>query len=215
MQKLIETLKGFGIEVPEDKHSEVKKALSAHYKNAAEHEKIVSKLESERDKWKNQAETAEETLKGFEGKDFDTIIKERDEWKKKAETAEKDYSDKMAAREKEDLLKEAFADIKFSSEAAKKSIMAQIEEGVSVKNGKLIGFNDLLEEAMKNDASAFVDEQHQRLENNRARFTSRQNDVDPNGKVYKDKAEIMKIKDPGERQRAWAGYLENNSNNTN
>ena len=53
MQKLIETLKGFGIEVPEDKHSEVKKALSAHYKNAAEHEKIVSKLEGERDKWKN------------------------------------------------------------------------------------------------------------------------------------------------------------------
>ena len=93
--------------------------------------------------------------------------------------------------------------------------MAQIEEGVSVKNGKLIGFNDLLEEARKNDASAFVDEQQQHLENNRARFTSRQNDTDPNGKVYKDKTEIMKIKDPGERQRAWAGYLANNSNNTN
>jgi hypothetical protein len=93
--------------------------------------------------------------------------------------------------------------------------MAQIEEGVSVKNGKLIGFNDLLEEAMKNDASAFIDEQQQRLENNRARFTSRQNDGNQNEKVYKDKAEIMKIKDPGERQRAWAGYLANNSNNTN
>ena len=198
MQKLIETLKGFGIEVPEDKHAEVRKALSSHYKNVAEHEKIVSKLESERDKWKNQAETAEETLKGFEGKDFDTIIKERDEWKKKAETAEKDYSDKMAAREKEDLLKEAFADIKFSSEAAKKSIMAQITESVTVKNGKLIGFNDLLEEARKNDASAFVDEQQQHLENNRARFTA---PVGKNNNNTMRKEDIMAIKDPEQRQQ--------------
>ena len=208
---IIDKLKQFNVEVTPD----MEKAFSGEFLSEKEVEKKLSKAENDRDSWKQRAETAEETLKGFDGKDFDTITRERDEWKKKAETAEKDYSDKMAAREKADLLKEAFADIKFSSEAAKKSIMSQIEEGVSVKNGKLIGFNDLLEEARKNDASAFVDEQQQRLENNRARFTSRQNDVDPNGKVYKDKAEIMKIKDPGERQRAWAGYLANNSNNTN
>ena len=33
--------------------------------------------------------------------------------------------------------------IEFTSESAKKAIMSQIYEGVSVKNGKLIGFNDL------------------------------------------------------------------------
>ena len=209
MQKLIETLKGFGIEVPEDKHTEVKKALSAHYKNVAEHEKAVSRLETDRDGWKQRAETAEETLKGFEGKDFETITKERDEWKRKAEEAKTEYEAKISAREKEDLLKEAFADVKFTSESAKKAIMAQISDGVTVKNGKLIGFNDLLDEAKKSDASAFVDEATQKAENNRARFTARQNNNAGNTKVYTDKKEIMKIKDPSERQKAWEGYLEN------
>ena len=209
MQKLIETLKGFGIEVPEDKHTEVKKALSAHYKNVAEHEKAVSRLETDRDGWKQRAETAEETLKGFEGKDFETITKERDEWKRKAEEAKTEYEAKISAREKEDLLKEAFADVKFTSESAKKAIVAQVSEGVTVKNGKLIGFNDLLEEARKSDASAFVDETIQKHEDKRARFTTAQSKSSASAKVYTDKKEIMKIKDPSERQKAWEGYLEN------
>ena len=53
--------------------------------------------------------------------------------------------------------------------------MAQISENVSVKNGKLIGFNDLLEDAKKNDASAFVDKAQQNLEQNKARFTQPMN----------------------------------------
>ena len=65
--------------------------------------------------------------------------------------------------------------IEFTSESAKKAIMAQISENVSVKNGKLIGFNDLLEDAKKNDASAFVDKEQQNLEQNKARFTTSMN----------------------------------------
>lgn len=211
MQKLIETLKGFGIEIPEEKNTEVKKALSAHYKNVAEHDKAISKLETERDGWKQRAETAEETLKGFEGKDFETITKERDEWKKKAEEAETEYNAKISAKEKEDLLKEAFAGVKFTSESAKKAIMTQVSEGVTVKNGKLIGFNDLLEEVKKSDASAFVDEEAENAEQNRARFTTHQNNSAANTKVYTDRKEIMKIKDPSERQKAWGEFLKNST----
>ena len=175
MQNIIEILKSNGIEVPEDKVATINKAVAENYKTVSEVEKKTSKLESERDSWKERAENAEETLKGFEGKDFDTITKERDEWKKKAEDAEKEYSAKEAEREKQELLKEAFADIEFTSESAKKAIMAQIADGVSVKNGKLIGFNDLLEDAKKNDASAFVDKEQQNLEQNKARFTTSMN----------------------------------------
>ena len=208
MQKLIETLKQFGIEIPEDKQSEVKKALSEHYKNANEHTKAISKLETDRDNWKERAETAEETLKGFEGKDFDTITKERDEWKKKAEDAEKEYSAKEAEREKQELLKEAFADIEFTSESAKKAIMAQIAEGVSVKNGKLIGFNDLLEDAKKNDASAFVDKEQKNLEQNKARFTTSMNNQNGGNNGNLTKKDIMAIKDPSERQAAITQNIE-------
>ena len=52
MQKLIETLKSFGVEIPEDKQADVKKALSEHYKNAGEVTKTLSKVEGERDAWK-------------------------------------------------------------------------------------------------------------------------------------------------------------------
>ena len=175
MQNIIDILKSNGIEVPEDKVATINKAVAENYKTVSEVEKKTSKLESERDSWKDRAETAEETLKGFEGKDFDTITKERDEWKKKAEDAEKEYSAKEAEREKQELLKDAFAEIEFTSESAKKAIMAQISENVSVKNGKLIGFNDLLEYAKKNDASAFVDKEQQSLEQNKARFTTSMN----------------------------------------
>lgn len=165
---IIEKLKQFNVEVT----PEMEKAFSGDFLSELEVNKKLSKAENDRDSWKQRAETAEETLNGFDGKDFDTITRERDEWKKKAEDAEKEYSAKEAEREKQELLKEAFAEIEFTSESAKKAIMAQIAEGVSVKNGKLIGFNDLLEDAKKNDASAFVDKEQQNLEQNKARFTT-------------------------------------------
>ena len=149
MQNIIEICKEFGLEIPADKQSDFNKKVAENYVTKAEHDKKLNRAETDRDTWKEEAETAEETLKGFDGKNLDEITKERDAWKKKAEDAEKDYSDKMAAHEKRELLKEAFAEIEFTSEAAKKAIMSQIEEGVTVKNGKLIGFNDLLEDAKK------------------------------------------------------------------
>lgn len=194
---IIEKLKQFNVEIT----SEMEKTFSGDFLSEREVEKKLSKLQNENESLKERAETAEETLKGFEGKDFDTITKERDEWKKKAEDAEKEYSAKEAEREKQELLKEAFAEIEFTSESAKKAIMAQIAEGVSVKNGKLIGFNDLLEDAKKNDASAFVDKEQQSLEQNKAKFTTPMSNK--GGKVgTMTKDEIMAIKDRGERREA-------------
>ena len=194
---IIEKLKQFNVEVT----PEMEKAFSGDFLSELEVNKKLSKAENDRDSWKQRAETAEETLKGFEGKDFDTITKERDEWKKKAEDAEREYSAKEAEREKQELLKEAFAEIEFTSESAKKAIMAHISENVSVKNGKLIGFNDLLEDAKKNDASAFVDKAQQNLEQNKAKFTTPMNNQ--GGKVgTMTKDEIMAIKDRGERREA-------------
>lgn len=194
---IIEKLKQFNVEVT----PEMEKAFAGDFLSELEVNKKLNKAENDRDAWKQRAETAEETLKGFEGKDFDTITRERDEWKKKAEDAEKEYSAKEAEREKQELLKEAMAEIEFTSESAKKAITAQIAEGISVKNGKLIGFNDLLEDAKKNDASAFVNKEQQNLEQNKAKFTTPMSNK--GGKVgTMTKDEIMAIKDRGERREA-------------
>lgn len=194
---IIEKLKQFNVEVT----PEMEKAFSGDFLSEKEVEKKISKLQTENESLKDRAETAEETLKGFEGKDFDTITKERDEWKKKAEDAEKEYFAKEAEREKQELLKEAMAEIEFTSESARKAITAQIAESVSVKNGKLIGFNDLLEDAKKNDASAFVNKEQQNLEQNKARFTTSMNNQNGNNNGNLTKKDIMAIKDPVERQQ--------------
>ena len=194
---IIEKLKQFNVEVTPD----MEKAFSGEFLSEKEVEKKLSKAENDRDSWKQRAETAEGTLKGFEGKDFDTITKERDEWRKKAEDAEKEYSAKEAKREKAELLKEAMEGIEFTSESAKKAIMAHIEENVSVKNGKLIGFNDLLEDAKKNDASAFVNKEQQNLEQKKAKFTNPMNNQNGNNNGNLTKKDIMAIKDPVERQQ--------------
>lgn len=194
---IIEKLKQFNVEVT----PEMEKAFAGDFLSELEVEKKLKKAEADRDNWKQRAETAEETLKGFEGKDFDTITKERDEWKKKAEDAEKEYSAKEAEREKSELLKEAFADVEFTSESAKKAIMAQIAENVSVKNGKLIGFNDLLDDAKKNDASAFVSKKDD------VRITSGTGISNSNSGGALTKKDIDSIKDTRDRQRAIAESL--------
>ncbi len=172
MVKVISELEKIGLKLTDEQKEAIKKSMGEELYSKQELDKKVGKVETERDTYKERAETAEETLKGFDGKDFDTIIKERDEWKQKAELAEKDYSAKLEEREKSDLLKEACENIKFSSESAKKAVMADIAASVTVKDGKLIGFNDLLDEAKKNDAGAFIDEQSRQSDQNQATFTT-------------------------------------------
>ena len=80
--KNIETiLSELGITVPDDKKEALGKAVGENYKTIAEFEKQATKLAN----MTTRAETAEETLKGFEGKDFDAITRERDQWKTKHE----------------------------------------------------------------------------------------------------------------------------------
>ena len=94
MKNIIDICKDFGLEIPADKHAEFNKAVSENYKTIAEHEKKVNRLTDDLNAEKKRADTAVETLKGFEGKDFESITQERDKWKK-------DYKDTVAAHKKE------------------------------------------------------------------------------------------------------------------
>ena len=92
---IIEKLKSFNVEIT----AEIEKAFAGEFVSEREMEKKLSKLQTENETLKERAETAEETLKGFDGKNFDEITKERDEWKKKAEEAERSHNEKMAELE--------------------------------------------------------------------------------------------------------------------
>ena len=156
---------------------------------------------------KVRAETAEETLKGFDGIDPANVKTELETWKQKAADAEKEFNAKIYDRDFSDALKAALDDVKFSSEAAKKSVMADIKEaGLKLKDGKILGLNDLIEQMKQSDASAFVDESQQQAQQNQARFTTRVGQQQTPGSMTKK--DIEAIKDPSERQAAIAQNIQ-------
>ena len=80
MKNIHTILSELGVTVPADKQAEFDKAVAENYKTIAEFEKKVNRLTDDLATEKKRADDAAETLKGFEGKDFDAITKERDEW---------------------------------------------------------------------------------------------------------------------------------------
>lgn len=178
---------------------QIKFVMAENGKDVEKAKADLSSVTAERDKFKSQAEAAEETLKKFEGVDVDSVKEEVERWKKKAEEQEKNYTEEIYKRDFKDALNKELEGVKFSSEAAKKSIMAEIESaGLKLNNGKILGLNDLLVQMKEADKTAFVSE----AEDKKPKFT------DPMGSGSEGatltKAEILKIKDSGERQRAIA-----------
>lgn len=198
MVNVANELKKLGIEVSDEQKESLKKSMGEELYSKKEMEDKVNKASSESEQWKTRAESAERMLEGLDGKSPEDILRERDDWKRQAEDSKKDYEAKIAEHEKDELLKEAFAEIEFTSESAKKAIMKDISESVSVRNGKLIGFSDLIEEAKKTDANAFVNKQTPP-----ARFT-KPNENDPGGDKHATRESILSIKDRSERQKAIA-----------
>lgn len=205
MKNIIEICKEFGFEIPADKQADFSKAVSDNYKTVAEVEKKTAKLETERDGYKERAEAAEETLKSFEGIDPAKLNEELESWKQKAAQAEKDAAEKIAQRDFADALTAEMSGYKFTSEAAKKSVMAEVQSaGLKLKDGKILGLSDLIAQIKEADASAFVDEERQNLENNKAKFTSQSKN---NGNGNTTIADIMAIKDREERRKAIAANM--------
>lgn len=198
MVNVANELKKLGIEVSDEQKESLKKSMGEELYSKEEMEDKVKKASSESEQWKIRAESAEKMLEGLDGKSPEDILKERDDWKRQAEDSKKEYEAKIAEHEKSELLKEAFAEIEFTSESAKKAIMKDISESVSVKNGKLIGFSDLIEEAKKTDANAFANKQ-----NPPAHFT-KPNENDSGGDKPTTRESILSIKDRSERQKAIA-----------
>ena len=153
----------------------------------AENGKDVKREKDKADNYKSQLDTANETLKGFEGKDFDKLTKERDDWKEKFSTAKSEYEEKLKAIDFGKALDNAVKDLKFTSNSAKKAFVSDIrDKKLEVKDGKLAGFDDFLKTYKENDSGAFVDEKAEHLENNKARFTTTINNNSGGSSVQDD-----------------------------
>lgn len=203
MTNVFDILKKYGLEVPEDKRADFEKEHAANYKTVAEYEKKLGKLESDRDGLQTQLTAAQDALKGFDGIDVKDIQSKLQEAERKIQEAETRRQTELAARDFDDALREALEAYKFSSGAAKSAVASEIRsKGLKLENGKILGLNDLMDAIKARDAGAFVNE-----ENPPAKITSAMSPK-TGGTKYKDKAEIMKIKDASERQKAIADNID-------
>ena len=194
MKNIHTILSEIGVTIPEDKKADFDKAVAENYKTAAEFEKKVNRLTEDLNAEKKRADTAVETLKGFEGKDFDAITRDRDKWKK-------DYEDTVAAHQKEQedrefnsVLEAAITDAKGKNA---KAIMALMD--LDKLRGSKNQEKDIKAalDAMRNENGYLFDDN-----GGNPKFAGNNGSGGNNGgggnTTMKD---IMKIKDPVERQR--------------
>lgn len=106
-----------------------------------------------------QLQEANGKLTSFEkdGVTIETVRKEAAEWQKKYETETKALNDRLAAQEREHLIDAYLSGTEFTSSLAKKGIkdLMAAEKGLTVKDGALIGADDLMKGYKKSYADAF------------------------------------------------------------
>lgn len=181
--KNIETILGeFEIEIPEDKKDALKKAVAENYYTKAEADKKISRLEADRDNWKTKTESAEETLKGFDGVDVEKMKQDIEGWKKKAEEAESAYEAKLKQRDFDDLIKTAIAESKGKGEQAVRAYL-DLEALMNSKNQK-----EDIANAIKNlkegEKTSFLFEHEE--QNHGAKFTGSFKGKNGGGAMTKD-----------------------------
>lgn len=173
MKNVEQILKDAGVELTDEQKAAVNAAISENYRTIADYDKQVKKTEkseSERIALQQQLTDAQDTIRGFDGVDVEKLNKDIAEWKQRAEKAEKDAQKQIYDRDFSDALKTELENVRFTSEAAKRDVMTQIRAAeLKLKDGKILGLADLIEQIKKNDASAFVDEKQEQLEAGRAK----------------------------------------------
>ena len=193
MKNIHTILSEYGITVPEDKKAEFDKAVAENYKTAAEFEKKVNRLTEDLTAEKKRADTAVETLKGFEGKDFDAITRERDEWKRKHDENQQKYQQEQEEREYN-------ADLETAANAAKcrdlKALTAHLDHEALRKSRNRKADMEAAINAQRTERGYLFEDN-----GGQARFTK------PNGTAgapAMTRDEIMKISDRAERRAAMA-----------
>lgn len=195
---IFEMLKNAGAEVPEDKREAFNTEFRKTYKSEAEVAKKVSVAEKERDSWKVRAETAEETLKGFEGKDFEGIIKDRDAWKEKFEKLETDQREAAAKAERSAMVAEFLKDTVFVNDITRKAVTSQLEEALSQDSAKGKSVESLFNAIVKDKEgkllpNIIVEESQQQAEQRRSGIVGRSINGSKSGESLST-AELMRMK---------------------
>ena len=167
MKNIEQILKEAGIEVTDEQKAAVNAAVTENYKTIAEFEKQTKKLtaaEADRDNYKGQLDTANETLEKFKDIDPEKQAEEIQKYKQAAKEAQDMATKQILERDQRDYLKGEFDKLKIESGRVRDSLMREImgEDGLKWKDGAFMGLSDYL--AKENEKDHFYQTEAEKAE---------------------------------------------------
>lgn len=167
MKNIEQILKDAGVELTDEQKAAVNQAVGENYKTIADYDKQKRKLETaetDRDSYKEQLDTANDTLEKFKDMDPEKIEQEIADYKKQAEDAKVEAQKAITTRDQKDFLNAEFDRLGIGSERIRKSLMAEImgDEGLKWKDGSFMGLSDYL--GKENERDHFYQTEEEKAE---------------------------------------------------
>lgn len=167
MKNIEQILKEAGIEVTDEQKAAVNAAVTENYKTIAEFEKQAKKLtaaEADRDNYKGQLDTANETLEKFKDIDPEKQAEEIQKYKQAAKEAQDMATKQILERDQRDYLKGEFDNLGIKSGRVRDSLMREImgDDGLKWKDGAFMGLSDYL--AKENEKDHFYQTEAEKAE---------------------------------------------------
>lgn len=167
MKNIEQILKEAGIEVTDEQKAAVNAAVTENYKTIAEFDKQTKKLtaaEADRDNYKGQLDTANETLEKFKDIDPEKQAEEIQKYKQAAKEAQDMATKQILERDQRDYLKGEFDNLGIKSGRVRDSLMREImgDDGLKWKDGAFMGLSDYL--AKENEKDHFYQTEAEKAE---------------------------------------------------
>ncbi len=193
MKNIEQILKEAGIEVTDEQKVAVNKAMAENYKPISDYDKQVrktEKAEGERDTYKGQLDTANETLEKFKDIDPDKQAAEIEKYKQAAKEAQETASRQILERDQRDYLNAEFDRLEIKSRRTRDSLMHDImgEDGLKWKDGAFMGLSDYLSKENEKDHFYQTEEEKKAAEEKAAEEEAKQKAAGRAPK-YTDKSE--------------------------
>ena len=156
MKNIEQILKEAGIKVTDEQKASVNAAVTENYKTIAEFDKQAKKLtaaEADRDNYKGQFDTANETLEKFKDIDPEKQAEEIQKYKQAAKEAQDMATKQILERDQRDYLKGEFDNLGIKSGRVRDSLMREImgDDGLKWKDGAFMGLSDYLSKENEKD----------------------------------------------------------------
>ena len=180
MKNIEQILKDAGVELTDEQKAAVNKGVTENYRTVADYDKQVrktEKAESDRDTYKGQLDTANETLEKFKDIDPDKQAAEIEKYKQAAKEAQETASKQILQRDQKDYLRAEFDKLGISSERTRNSLMRDImdeKDGLKWKDGAFMGLSDYLAKENEKDHFYQTEEEKKAAEEKAAEEETKQ-----------------------------------------